>query len=40
MSEILAYIYDFLSIVFENEEIIDEIKEIILKKVILIYFLI
>jgi len=30
MSEILAYIYDFLSIVFENEEIIDEIKEIIL----------
>ena len=29
MSE-LAYIYDFLSIVFENKDIIDEIKEIIL----------
>lgn len=30
MSEILAYVYDFLSMVFENKDIIDEIKEIIL----------
>lgn len=30
MSEILSYVYDFLSMVFENKDIINEIKEIIL----------
>ncbi len=30
MSKIIAYIYDFLSMIFEDEKIVDEIEEIVL----------